>query len=73
MKVPLIDLRAAFLPVRDEVMREIGHTLDRMHLLLGPNVQAFECEFAAYCEAPDGVAVSSGTDALFVALTACGH
>lgn len=72
MVVPLVDLRAAFLPIRDEVLREFDAILKDMNLLLGPNVQAFEREFASYCGVSHGIAVSSGTDALFAALAACG-
>jgi dTDP-4-amino-4,6-dideoxygalactose transaminase len=70
--IPLVDLRASFLPIRDDVLREFGAVLDRMQLLLGENVQAFEREFAAYCDVEHGVGVSSGTDALAAALVACG-
>jgi len=72
MEVPLVDLKAAFAPIRDEVMREFANILDRMQLMLGPNTEAFESEFTAYCGAPAGVAVSNGTDALYAALVACG-
>lgn len=71
-RVPLVDLRAAFLPIREELLREIEDVLDGMELLLGPRQRAFEEEFAAYCEAAHGVAVSSGSDALLAALLACG-
>ncbi len=67
-----MDLKAAFAPIRDEVLREFADILDRMHLMLGPNAEAFEREFTAYCGAPHGVAVSNGTDALYAALVACG-
>ena len=67
-----MDLKAAFEPIRDEVLREFANVLDNMHLLLGPNAVAFEREFTNYCGARHGVAVSSGTDALFAALVACG-
>lgn len=72
MVVPLVDLRAAFAPLREQVRKEFDAILDRMELLLGPNVDAFEREFAAYCGVDHGVAVSSGTDALLAALLACG-
>jgi len=72
MEVPLVDLKAAFKPIRDEVLREFTNVLDEMHLLLGPNSEAFEREFTDYCGAQHGVAVSSGTDALYAALVACG-
>jgi dTDP-4-amino-4,6-dideoxygalactose transaminase len=72
MNVPLVDLRAAFAPVKDEVFREFEAILDGMQLFQGPNTLAFEEEFAAYCGAAHGMALSNGTDALFAALLACG-
>jgi dTDP-4-amino-4,6-dideoxygalactose transaminase len=71
LKIPLFDLRAAFEPVRDEVMRGFESVLSDMQLFLGSNVREFEREFAGYCEAAHGVGVSSGTDALVCALRAC--
>jgi len=70
--VPLVDLRASAAAVRDEVLHEFGAILDGMQLFLGPNLQAFEREFAAFCGVDHGIGVSTGTDALLVALRACG-
>ncbi len=70
--MPLVDLRASLEPIRADLMREIEDVLDGMQLYLGPRQRAFEEEFARYCEAAHGVAVSSGTDALVAALLACG-
>ena len=70
--IPLVDLRAAFLPIRDEVLQQFSEILADMNLLLGRNVQSFEDEFSSYCEVPHGIGVSSGTDALFSALLASG-
>ena len=70
--IPLVDLRASFEPIREEVLEEFGRLLDRMDLFLGANVQAFEREFADFCEAAHGVGVSSGTAALASALRAWG-
>jgi dTDP-4-amino-4,6-dideoxygalactose transaminase len=72
MNVPLVDLRAAFAPVKDQVFREFETILEGMQLFEGPNTRAFEEEFAAYCGAAYGMGVSNGTDALFAALMACG-
>src|SRR5262249_39044573 len=72
MNVPLVDLRAAFEPVKERVFREFGAILDGMQLFHGPNTAAFEQEFAAYCGAAHGLALSNGTHALFAALVACG-
>jgi dTDP-4-amino-4,6-dideoxygalactose transaminase len=52
-------------------MAAFEHILDGMELFLGPYVQAFEQSFAHYCECTYGVGVSSGTDALALALRAC--
>jgi len=72
MNVPLVDLRASFLPIKDRVLEEFGKILDGMELFLGPQCRAFEAEFTAFCEARHGVAVSNGTDAIIAALRACG-
>ncbi len=71
MRVPLVDLRASYLPIREELLADFDRILDGMDLLLGANVRAFEEEFAAYCSVEHGVGVSSGTDALSAALRAC--
>jgi dTDP-4-amino-4,6-dideoxygalactose transaminase len=72
MRVPLVDLPAQFLPIRCEVMRAIEDVFDSMHLFLGPQLHAFEDEFAAYCGARYCVGVANGTDALHLALRAAG-
>lgn len=72
MFVPLVDLRASLRPIKEALFGQFEEILDGMRLHLGPNVEAFEREFAAYCDVGDGVAVSSGTDALYAALRACG-
>jgi dTDP-4-amino-4,6-dideoxygalactose transaminase len=72
MRVPLVDLVAQFQPIKTEVMQAIEDCLDSMHLFLGPNTQAFEEEFAAYCGTPHCVSVANGTDALHLALRAAG-
>jgi len=72
MNVPLVDLRASYLPIKDRLLREFGKILDGMELFLGPHVQAFERDFAAFCEARHGIGVSNGTDAILAALLACG-
>lgn len=72
MRVPFVDLVAQYRPIREEILAAIGGVLDRMDLVLGPNVRAFEEELAAYCGTRDAVGVNSGTDALYLALRACG-
>lgn len=70
--VPLIDLKAQFQPLKDEVFKEFESIFESMYLFLGKNVQAFEKEFAQYCDCAHGIGVGSGTDALHLALLACG-
>lgn len=68
--IPLVDLQAQYRTIRSEVLAAIADALDRMRLTLGPNVSAFEAEFAEYCHTAHCVGVGSGTDALILALRA---
>jgi dTDP-4-amino-4,6-dideoxygalactose transaminase len=72
LSIPLVDLRAQYLTIRDEVLAAIGDVLEGMQLTLGPQLSAFEAEFAAYCGARHCVGVGNGTDALVLALRAAG-
>src|SRR5205823_4270804 len=71
MQIPLVDLRAQFQSIKPKIMAEIETVLESMQLFLGPQSQAFENEFAQYCGTNYGVGLSSGTDALALALRAC--
>ncbi|MEP6883771.1 MAG: DegT/DnrJ/EryC1/StrS family aminotransferase [Gammaproteobacteria bacterium] len=68
--VPLLDLKAQFAQIRAEVMPAIDQVCAGQHFILGENVRALEEEIARYCAASFGVGVSSGTDALLLALMA---
>ncbi len=72
MEIPFVDLKAQYRSIRDQVMQGIDDALSGMQLLLGPNVRAFESEFAEYCQVQHAIGVANGTDALFLALRACG-
>jgi dTDP-4-amino-4,6-dideoxygalactose transaminase len=72
MNVPLLDLQAQYATIRDEVRAAIDRVCDSQHFILGPEVSALETEIAAYCDARFAVGVSSGTDALLLALMAIG-
>jgi dTDP-4-amino-4,6-dideoxygalactose transaminase len=72
MNIPLVDLHAQYRPLKEEILERIGEILDGMRLFLGPNVLAFEREFAAYHEVGHAVGISDGTMALQLALLACG-
>lgn len=71
MQIPLVDLRAQYLTLKPQIIAVMEEVLNGMQLFLGPRLHAFEHEFATYCECKYGVGVSSGTDALILALRAC--
>jgi dTDP-4-amino-4,6-dideoxygalactose transaminase len=68
--VPLLDLRAQFTTIRNEVNEAIERVVESQQFILGPEVESLEREVAAYCRASYAVGCSSGTDALLVALMA---
>src|SRR3984957_19212830 len=68
--VPLLDLKAQFAQIRAEVMPVIDQVCASQHFILGQHVRALEEEIARYCRASEGIGVSSGTDALLLALMA---
>lgn len=70
--IPLLDLRAQYDSIREEILAALNVVLESQHFIMGPEVQAFETEIAAYCQAPYAIGVSSGTDALLAALMALG-
>jgi dTDP-4-amino-4,6-dideoxygalactose transaminase len=70
--IPMLDLKAQYATIREEIAAAIQQVLDSQHFILGPQVKAFEEEMAAYCGARFAVGVASGTDALILALYACG-
>ncbi len=70
--VPLVDLHAQFEPLREEIFHAWDSALESMRLFLGPNVQAFEQEFASYLGVRHAIGVSDGTNAVHLALRACG-
>ncbi|MBI5641813.1 MAG: DegT/DnrJ/EryC1/StrS family aminotransferase [Nitrospirae bacterium] len=71
-EIPLVDLKAGFVPIKDEVMRAIEEVLQGMQLNIGPNCQALEREFAAYCGTKYAIGVASGTEAIQFGLLASG-
>jgi dTDP-4-amino-4,6-dideoxygalactose transaminase len=71
MLIPLVDLHAQYQSIKPEIMAAIEDVLESMQLFLGPQSQAFEHEFAQYCGCQYGVGLSTGTDALTLALRAC--
>jgi dTDP-4-amino-4,6-dideoxygalactose transaminase len=72
MKVPFLDLRATYLELEVEINEAISRVLNSGHYVLGPEVEAFEREYAAYSEAKYCVGVANGLDALRLSLLALG-
>lgn len=70
--LPVLDLRAQYKTLRNEIGQAIAQVLEQQHFILGPNVAALESEIAGFCRVPYAVGVASGTDALILALRAAG-
>jgi dTDP-4-amino-4,6-dideoxygalactose transaminase len=68
--VPLLDLKAQYAQIRAEVMPLIEAVCASQQFILGEHVRGLEAELARYCGSPHGIGVSSGTDALLLALMA---
>ncbi len=72
MAIPLLDLKRQYATIRDEVLRVTEDVYESQMFILGKRVEEFERDFAAYCQSPHSIGVSSGTDALLIALMALG-
>ncbi len=72
LSVPLLDLRPQYLALKNEFDIAISEVSASQHFILGPTVSLFEEKIAAYCTVDHAVGVSSGTDALIVAMMAMG-
>ncbi|MDH4079434.1 MAG: DegT/DnrJ/EryC1/StrS family aminotransferase [Nitrospira sp.] len=72
MGVPLLDLKAHHEPLQQEIMAALEQTFRSQSFILGPEVGKLEERVATYCQAKHGVGVTSGTDALLIALMALG-
>jgi dTDP-4-amino-4,6-dideoxygalactose transaminase len=70
ISVPLLDLKAQYASIRDEIREAMDRVIESQYFIQGPEVEALEQEVAAYSECRFGIGVSSGTDALLVALMA---
>jgi len=72
MQVPFVDLKKQYQNIKAEIEPVIQEVVENGMFILGPKVQEFETNFAAYCGKKDAVGVNSGTSALHLALTAAG-
>ncbi len=72
MPVPLFDTRTPVAPLREEIQAKLAEVIDGSRFILGPEVEAFEAELAAYLGARHAIGVGNGTDAITLALRAMG-
>jgi dTDP-4-amino-4,6-dideoxygalactose transaminase len=68
--VPLVDLGIQHRRVSDKVLARMAHVMETTSFVLGPEVEAFEEAYAAFCEVPHCIGVGNGTDAIELALRA---
>ena len=68
--IPLLDLKAQYATIREEIRAAIDRVIEAQQFILGPEVEALEHEIATYTGCKYGIGMSSGTDALLVALMA---
>lgn len=72
MKIPFLDLKSAYLELKNEIDAAYLRVAESGWYILGAEVEAFESEYASYCEAGYCVGVANGLDALHLALRALG-
>lgn len=70
--IPLVDLKAQYRSIQGAIDAAIQRVIDNTSFVLGPEVEAFEKDFATFCQAAHCVAVANGTDAAAMALEAVG-
>ena len=70
MQVPLLDLRGQYHALKEEIVREIDEVCESQRFILGPKVEKFEAAMNSYCHSVATVGVTSGSDALIIALMA---
>ena len=71
-RIPLVDVRAQYAPLIPELEKRISEVLDSGVFILGPHLEAFEAEAAAYLGVPRAIGVANGTDAIVLVLDAMG-
>jgi dTDP-4-amino-4,6-dideoxygalactose transaminase len=69
-KVPLLDLQAQYRPLRDEILSAMTRVCDSQRFIMGPEIDALESELSRQIGVTHAIAVSSGTDAVLLALMA---
>ena len=72
MNVPMLDLKAQYASIKNEIRQAVDEVLESQHFILGPSVAKLEEEIAAYSHCRYALGVSSGTDAILLALMGLG-
>jgi len=72
MKVPLLDLKQQYATIKEEIRKVTEEIYASQYFILGPQVERLEKQVAEYCQAEYAVGVSSGSDALIIALMVAG-
>lgn len=72
MEIPLLDLKAQYEPIKEEIIAATLEVYESQRFILGPKVEEFERRIAAYTQVKYAVGVSSGTDALLISLMSAG-
>ena len=70
MQVPLLDLKAQYATIKDEVRQAIDTVLESQHFIMGPQVKSLEEKIATYTNCKHAIGVASGSDALLISLMA---
>src|SRR5215211_4633412 len=70
MNVPLLDLQAQYVSIRDTVRQAVDRVFESQHFVMGAEVAALEKEVAQYCQTAEAIGCASGSDALLLALMA---
>ncbi|TDQ38672.1 DegT/DnrJ/EryC1/StrS family aminotransferase [Aureibacillus halotolerans] len=72
MKIPMLDLTAQYASLKEEMNARIVQCIERGHFILGEEVRELEARLASLSNVSHGIGVGSGSDALYIALAACG-
>ena len=70
--IPLVDLKSQYQSIKPEIDAAIAEVVESCQFILGPKVEAFEADFAKYCQTRFAFGMNSGTSALHVAMLAAG-